>query len=272
MELLSHHQCFGGSQAQYQHQSDSTDSLMRFSIFTPKSDKPLPVVFWLSGLTATDENFSMKAGAQRFATELGLNLVMLDTSPRGETIADVSEYDLGQGASFYVNATQAPWQPHFMMYDYVVDELPALVEKHFNVSDERAISGHSMGGHGALMIGLKNPKKYKSISAFSPIANPMQCPWGKKAFEAYLGSESSHWRQYDSCELLKNESETLPIKLTVGLADEFLTEQLLIDNFIEIAQQKSIRIETQKVADYDHSYYFIASFIESHLRFHKQFF
>lgn len=271
MKQLSSHSCFGGTQAQYQHPSYSTNSVMTFSIFQPQSDIPLPVIYWLPGLTATDENFSMKAGAQRIASELGLNLVMVDTSPRGEDIANVADYDLGQGASFYVNATEAPWHNHFKMYDYVVDELPELIEAQFNVSKARAISGHSMGGHGALMIGLKNPQKYSSISAFSPIANPMQCPWGKKAFNAYLGTEQSNWQQYDSCMLLQNVSQISPIKISVGLSDQFLEEQLLIDNFIKVAQQRSITIDYQSIANYDHSYYFIASFIESHLRFHKRF-
>nr|WP_010133573.1 S-formylglutathione hydrolase [Microbulbifer agarilyticus] len=271
LELVSKTQCFDGSQCQYAHRSSVLDCAMRFSIFLPsqaEKDQRFPVLYWLSGLTCTDENFSQKAGAQRMAAELGIVLVVPDTSPRGDQVADDDGYDLGKGAGFYVNATQAPWKPHYQMYDYIVDELPGLVEQNFPVSDRRAISGHSMGGHGALTIALKNPSRYQSISAFSPICNPMACPWGEKALAAYLGADRGLWQEYDATALLSRATEQLPILVSQGEQDQFLEEQLKPNALEAAARAANYPLKLEYHAGYDHSYYFIATFIEQHLRFH----
>ena len=254
---------------------------MRFSIYLPQyqnqeiekaADQKFPVLYWLSGLTCTDENFMQKAGAQRLASELGIAIVAPDTSPRGENIADDEAYDLGKGAGFYLNATQAPWAKHYQMYDYIVHELPKIIEDNFPVSAQRAIAGHSMGGHGALMIGLKNPNMFTSISAFSPICNPINCPWGQKAFTAYLGKDEATWGQYDASLLLKNAAQPLPILVDQGEADNFLQEQLKPETLEASIKAKSTSFELRRHEGYDHSYYFIASFIEDHLRFHARYF
>ncbi|MBY6210330.1 S-formylglutathione hydrolase [Microbulbifer agarilyticus] len=274
LELVSKTQCFDGSQCQYTHPSSVLDCAMRFSIFLPsqaEKDQRFPVLYWLSGLTCSDENFSQKAGAQRMAAELGVVLVIPDTSPRGDDVADDPGYDLGQGAGFYVNATEEPWRAHYRMYDYVVDELPGLIEAHFPVSERRAICGHSMGGHGALTIALKNPKRYTSVSAFSPICNPMACPWGEKALGAYLGPDKSKWQEYDTTELLAHASEQLPILVSQGEDDQFLEEQLKPEALEAAASAAQYPLRLEYHAGYDHSYFFIASFIEQHLRFHADF-
>jgi S-formylglutathione hydrolase len=215
-----------------------------------------------------------KAGAFRIAAELGMAIVVPDTSPRGENVPDDAEnaYDFGLGAGFYVNATEAPWNRHYQMYDYVTKELPALIEENFPVSDKRAISGHSMGGHGALVISLREPTRYSSVSAFSPIVNPMQCPWGQKAFTGYLGSDIEKWRAYDACELMRNAQETLPTLVDQGTQDNFFVEQLKTENLVTVAKNVNYPIEVRMQEGYDHSYYFIASFIEDHLRFHAKYF
>jgi S-formylglutathione hydrolase len=257
---------------------------MNFSIYLPPgaSDasgrphssgaKQFPAVYWLSGLTCTDENFTLKAGAQRTAAELGMVLVIPDTSPRGEGVPGSPDaaYDLGLGAGFYVNATQAPWSRNYRMYDYIADELPALIEQNFPVSNVRAISGHSMGGHGALVIALRNPKRYRSVSAFSPIANPTASPWGRKAFTHYLGNEEKRWRDYDASLLIESShpSEHLPLLVDQGDADEFLAEQLKIDHLIAACKAANYPATINLRRGYDHSYFFISTFIESHLRFH----
>ena len=213
LELVSQAKSFAGWHKQYTHHSATLGVDMRFAIYLPPQagdNKKVPVLYWLSGLTCSDENFMQKAGAHRIAAELGMAIVAPDTSPRGEQVANDDGYDLGQGAGFYVNATQAPWDKHYQMYDYVVKELPQLIEATFPVSSARAISGHSMGGHGALTIGLKNQDRYVSISAFSPISNPCNCPWGRKAFSAYLGSDESTWQEYDATELLKKQTGSVP--------------------------------------------------------------
>ncbi|MCW2483222.1 S-formylglutathione hydrolase, partial [Candidatus Symbiopectobacterium sp. NZEC135] len=227
-----------------------------------------PVLYWLSGLTCNDENFTTKAGAQRIAAELGVVLVMPDTSPRGDTVANDPGYDLGQGAGFYVNATQAPWSAHYRMYDYVSSELPALVREHFNVSDRQSISGHSMGGHGALMLALRHPERYRSASAFAPIVNPSEVPWGRKAFTAYLGTDETTWRDYDSCYLLSQTSARLPLLVDQGDSDQFLPDQLQPARLAQQAAEQGWPLTLRTQSGYDHSYYFIASFIEDHLRFH----
>lgn len=270
--LRSTNKTFGGELRHYEHASTATDTPMRFAIYLPPqalAGESVDVVYWLSGLTCTDENFMQKAGAQRIAAKLGLAIVAPDTSPRGESVANDDGYDLGQGAGFYVNATESPWAAHFQMYDYVVTELPGLIEQNFQVTAKRAISGHSMGGHGALMIALRNPGQYVSVSAFSPIANPVNCPWGKKALTAYLGEDQTTWQNYDSTVLLAGHTQAVPALVDYGDADEFLAEQLGIDALRDAVTESSYPLELRAQHGYDHSYYFIASFIEEHLVFHR---
>ncbi|MBN3114228.1 S-formylglutathione hydrolase [Pectobacterium brasiliense] len=273
MELLEEHRMFGGWQQRYRHVSETLNTAMTFSIYLPptQDDTPPPVLYWLSGLTCNDENFTTKAGAQRVASELGLVLVMPDTSPRGDGVADDAGYDLGQGAGFYVNATQAPWAAHYRMYDYISSELPALIQQHFNVNRRQSISGHSMGGHGALMLALRNPNQFQSASAFAPIVNPSQVPWGRKALTAYLGEDETQWLQYDSCHLLANSQKKLPMLVDQGDCDQFLPDQLQPAKLEELASQYDWPLTLRTQSGYDHSYFFIASFIEDHLRFHARY-
>ncbi|MFT5722469.1 MAG: S-formylglutathione hydrolase [Motiliproteus sp.] len=271
IENLSCSKSFAGWLKQYSHHSTALNCQMRFSIYLPpqaSNGQKVPVLYWLSGLTCTDDNFMHKAGAQRIAAELGIAIVAPDTSPRGEGVPDDEAYDLGQGAGFYVDATQAPWNRHYRMYDYVVNELPELIEATFPVSDKRALSGHSMGGHGALMIALRNPARYGSVSAFSPISNPLNCPWGKKAFSAYLGEDTAAWRDYDASLLLRQATQKVPALVDQGEADGFLLEQLKPEVLQAAATANEYPLELRRHDGYDHSYYFIASFIEDHLRFH----
>lgn len=273
IENVSQAKVFGGWHKQYTHDSATLNCNMRFAIFLPPNatkSTPVPVLYWLSGLTCTDENFMQKAGAFRKAAELGIAIVAPDTSPRGDDVADDEGYDLGKGAGFYLNATQQPWSRHYHMYDYVTQELPALIEANFPVSQLKSISGHSMGGHGALTIGLKNASVYRSISAFSPICNPMQCPWGQKAFNAYLGSDFATWQQYDASELLKQAKAELPILVDQGDADGFLVEQLKPEELLAAAQVHGSDLELRMQPGYDHSYFFISSFIDEHLAFHAK--
>ncbi|HFF0152826.1 TPA: S-formylglutathione hydrolase [Escherichia coli] len=275
MEMLEEHRCFEGWQQLWRHDSSTLNCPMTFSIFLPppRDHTPPPVLYWLSGLTCNDENFTTKAGAQRVAAELGIVLVMPDTSPRGEQVANDDGYDLGQGAGFYLNATQPPWATHYQMYDYLRDELPALIQSQFNVSDRCAISGHSMGGHGALIMALKNPGKYTSVSAFAPIVNPCSVPWGIKAFSTYLGEDKNAWLEWDSCALMyaSNAQDAIPTLIDQGDNDQFLADQLQPAVLAEAARQKAWPMTLRIQPGYDHSYYFIASFIEDHLRFHAQY-
>jgi S-formylglutathione hydrolase len=271
IENLSLNKSFGGWHKQYSHHSSALNCNMRFAIYLPpqaSNGEKVPVLYWLSGLTCTDENFMQKAGAQRIAAELGIAIVAPDTSPRGEGVADDDAYDLGQGAGFYVNATQAPWNRHYRMYDYVVDELPQLIESTFPVSDKRAIAGHSMGGLGALNIAMLNPERYSSVSAFSPICNPINCPWGQKALTAYLGKDTASWRDYDPSELMRQAKQFVPAKVDQGEGDNFLAEQLKPEMLEAAAKVSGYPLELRLHEGYDHSYYFIASFIEEQLRFH----
>lgn len=271
IENLSCNKSFGGWHKQYSHRSETLNCDMRFAIYLPpqaSGNQKVPVLYWLSGLTCTDENFMQKAGAQRAAAELGMAIVAPDTSPRGDSVADDEGYDLGKGAGFYVNATEAPWSRHYRMYDYIVNELPELIEATFPVSRQRAISGHSMGGHGALMIALRNPERYCSVSAFSPISNPVNCPWGQKAFSAYLGKDVQRWREYDASILMRDAEQTVPALVDQGEADNFLTEQLKPEALSAAAKAREYPLELRRHEGYDHSYYFIASFIEEHLKFH----
>ena len=275
IENLSCNKSFGGWHKQYSHHSESLNCTMRFAIYLPPDatdDNKVPVLYWLSGLTCTDENFMQKAGAHRIAAELGIAIVAPDTSPRGEDVADDEGYDLGKGAGFYVNATQSPWIKHYQMYDYVVSELPALIESRFPVSDKRSISGHSMGGHGALMIALRNPERYQSVSAFSPISNPIKCPWGQKAFTAYLGKDITTWRNYDASILMQEAVKKVPALVDQGEGDNFLAEQLKPDMLEAAAKLNDYPLELRRHDGYDHSYYFISSFIEDHFRFHADHF
>ncbi|HAJ6247618.1 TPA: S-formylglutathione hydrolase [Escherichia coli] len=275
MEMLEEHRCFEGWQQRWRHDSSTLNCPMTFSIFLPppRDHTPPPVLYWLSGLTCNGENFTTKAGAQRVAAELGIVLVMPDTSPRGEQVANDDGYDLGQGAGFYLNATQPPWATHYQMYDYLRDELPALIQSQFNVSDRCAISGHSMGGHGALIMALKNPGKYTSVSAFAPIVNPCSVPWGIKAFSTYLGEDKNAWLEWDSCALMyaSNAQDAIPTLIDQGDNDQFLADQLQPAVLAEAARQKAWPMTLRIQPGYDHSYYFIASFIEDHLRFHAQY-
>ncbi len=274
IECLSSNKVFGGWHKQYSHQASTLNCTMRFAIFLPpqaENNNKVPVLYWLSGLTCTDENVMQKSGIQRIAAELGMAIVAPDTSPRGEGVSDDDSYDLGQGAGFYVNANQAPWNKHYQMYDYIVDELPALIEATFPVMAKRAIAGHSMGGHGALTIALKNPQRYCSVSAFSPISNPVNCPWGQKAFNAYLGEDKALWQQHDASMLMRTTKNFVPARVDQGAADNFLEEQLKPETLKAAATESSYPLELNLHEGYDHSYYFISSFIEDHLRFHQQY-
>lgn len=270
LERLEHHACFGGWQDVYRHRSSALDCEMDFAIYLPAqaAQAPVPVLYWLSGLTCTEQNFITKAGAQRYAAEHGIAIVAPDTSPRGEGVADAEGYNIGIGAGFYVDATQAPWAAHYRMHEYVVAELPALVEANFPVTDARAISGHSMGGHGALVAALRNPGRYRSVSAFSPIVAPSQVPWGQKAFAAYLGEDREAWKAYDATALIADARERLPLLVDQGAADEFLSSQLRPELLQVACTVAGHPLELRLQPDHDHSYYFIASFIGEHVAHH----
>lgn len=272
MNNIERHACFGGWQEVYQHTSTTLNCEMKFAIYLPPMEdgQKYPVLYWLSGLTCNEQNFITKAGAQQYAAQHGVILVVPDTSPRGENVADDSAYDLGQGASFYLNATQAPWNSHYKMYDYIVNELPKLIETHFPANERRAISGHSMGGHGALMIGLRNLSRYYSISAFSPIVAPTLVPWGQKAFSAYLGDDMAQWQQYDTIELLNKTPQIVPIRVDVGLDDPFYQQQLQPERLAQVCDKKQFACCLNLHQGYDHSYYFVASFIGEHIAFHAK--
>jgi S-formylglutathione hydrolase len=273
MEQIAGNRCFGGRQLRFRHRSAVLGCDMVFAVYLPPQAEQgcLPVLYWLSGLTCTDENFVTKAGAQRYAAEHGIAIVAPDTSPRGEGVPDDPDgaYDFGLGAGFYVNATQAPWSQHYRMYDYVVQELPDLVERELPLDGERrAIAGHSMGGHGALTIALGNPQRFRSVSAFSPICAPMDCPWGEKALGNYLGSDRGAWEAHDASVLVGRAESHLPVLVDQGDADEFLAEQLRTDRLVAAAAAADYPMTIRMQPGYDHSYFFIASFIGEHLAFH----
>ncbi len=277
MEQIDAHLAFGGQQLRFKHHADTLSCETTFSIYLPHQadDGPVPVLYWLSGLTCTDENFVQKAGAQRAAAMHGVAIVAPDTSPRGDGVPDDPEaaYDFGLGAGFYVNATEAPWAQHYQMYDFVTQELPALVETEFPVDAARqGIMGHSMGGHGALTIALKNPGRFQAASAFAPIASPMNCPWGEKALTNYLGTDRDAWRAYDTCALLEDGAMPLPMRVDQGEDDDFLTEQLQPERLEAAAAAFGVPLNLRRHAGYDHSYFFIASFIDEHVAFHASFF
>jgi S-formylglutathione hydrolase len=265
--------CFGGVQATYSHVSRETRCTMRFGLYLPPqaATSRVPVLYWLSGLTCTEENFVVKAGAQRAAAELGLAIVVPDTSPRGLDIpGDADSYDFGAGAGFYVDATVAPWSASYRMYSYVARELPALVAAQFPVDPARTgIFGHSMGGHGALTIALKNPQRYRCVSAFAPIASPMCSPWGEKALTGYLGSDRARWRAYDATALIEDVGwRGPPILVDQGTADQFLDSQLKPALLEEACRRHHVALDLRMRAGYDHSYFFIATFVDEHLRYH----
>lgn len=265
---------FGGYLNRYVHESESCQCEMTFSVYLPplaESEK-VPAVYWLSGLTCTDDNFRTKAGAQRYASELGIALIIPDTSPRGDDVPDEPErYDLGKGAGFYVNATQEPWSQHYQMYDYVTKELPALVEENFPViPGVCSVTGHSMGGHGALICALKNPDQYRSVSAFAPICHSTICGWGEGCFGAYLGDDLTTWAEYDATSLVSSGAKPLPMLIDSGLADEFLAEQLYPQDLEAACKEADFPMTLRMQEGYDHSYHFISTFIGEHLAFHEK--
>ena len=270
--VISESACFGGTIAFYRHQSQACNGEMRFSVYLPPQaqSQTVPVLYFLSGLTCTEENFMVKAGAQQFAAEHGLLLVAPDTSPRNIGIpGEDDDWDFGSGAGFYVDATQEPWKAHYRMYSYVVDELPALIAEHFPAEGNRqGIFGHSMGGHGALVCALRHPDRYQSVSAFAPIAAPMRCPWGHKAFTGYLGANQESWRAYDASELVLKTQLDHSILIDQGTADPFLEKQLMPDRFQQACTQAGQPLTLRMQPNYDHSYYFIATFLKDHIRHH----
>lgn len=272
MERIEHRAASGGWQDVYRNASQVLGCEMNVAVYLPPqaATQKLPVLYWLSGLTCNEQNFITKAGAQRYAAEHGIILVAPDTSPRGDEVADAEGYDLGKGAGFYLNATQEPWARHYRMHDYIVEELPALIEAHFPASDARGISGHSMGGHGALVLALRNPGRYRSVSAFSPIVAPSQVPWGEKAFSAYLGTDRSAWAQWDASELVATATERLPLLVDQGDADEFLGGQLQPQRLQAACEAAGHPLQLRLQPGYDHSYYFIASFIGDHIAHHAK--
>ncbi|MBH8552625.1 S-formylglutathione hydrolase [Nostocaceae cyanobacterium CENA357] len=271
-QLTSEYQSFGGKLGFYSHPSSTCNGEMRFAVYQPPqaTQQPVPVLYFLSGLTCTEENFMAKSGAQRYAAEYGLMLVAPDTSPRNTGIVgEDDEWDFGTGAGFYVDATEKPWRSHYQMYSYVVQELPALIAANFPIQPEKqGIFGHSMGGHGALVCALRNPQLYKSVSAFAPIVAPMRCPWGQKAFSRYLGTNQETWRAYDASELVQHTQYHSPILIDQGTADKFLAEQLLTEVFEEACMAFKQPLTLRYQDGYDHSYYFIATFIADHIRHH----
>jgi S-formylglutathione hydrolase len=270
MQRVESHACFGGHQEVWTHASSTLACDMRFGIYLPPQaqHQVCPVLYWLSGLTCTEQNFITKSGAQRYAAEHGLILVAPDTSPRGADVADAEAYDLGQGAAFYLNATREPWSAQYRMHDYVVDELPALVDECFATDKARAISGHSMGGHGALVVALRNPGRYRSVSAFAPIVAPSQVSWGEQAFKAYLGEDRDAWREWDAVALIADARERLPLLVDQGDADEFLIAQLQPERLAQACAAAGHPLTLRLQPGYDHSYYFVQSFIGEHVAWH----
>ncbi len=276
-EMLSRHRAFGGVVSFHRHSAAETACEMKFSVYLPPQAerRKVPALWYLAGLTCTEETFMFKAGAQRVAAELGLALVAPDTSPRGVPLpGDSDSWDFGVAAGFYLDAQAPPWSQHYRMYSYVTRELPVLVEEHFPIDPKRqGIFGHSMGGHGALTIGLNSPERYRSISAFAPISAPMQCPWGQKAFTGYLGADRERWRQYDACELIRalpTVSGRPPLLVDQGLADQFLEQQLMPERLEQACKDTGYPLTLRRQPGYDHGYYFISTFIEDHLRHHAR--
>lgn len=271
IEILNTHKTFGGTLRYVRHESAATGTKMRFSVFTPPGEGPFPVLFFLAGLTCTEENFTAKANAYGAAAKAGLMVVAPDTSPRGEGVADDPAYDLGQGAGFYVDATEAPWAPHFRMYSYIAQDLQQAVLANFPAdAKRRGITGHSMGGHGALTIALRNPQTFRSVSAFAPIVSPLNCPWGEKALTAYLGPDKAAWRAHDTTALIEDGAGAAfdDILVDQGLADQFLEGQLKPELLEHAAAKARRKVSVRRHEGYDHSYFFIASFMADHIAFH----
>lgn len=278
MEIIERNRCFNGEQLRIKHHSQALSCEMIFAIYLPpqSSTEKVPVLWWLSGLTCNDQNFVTKAGSQRIAAELGIAIIAPDTSPRGDDVPDDENkaWDFGLGAGFYINATKAPFDKHYRMYDYVQRELPALVATEFSDKidmSRQSISGHSMGGHGALTLAIRNPQLYQSVSAFSPIVAPMQCPWGEKAFSNYFGDDRNLWAEHDTCALIASRGFDKPILVEQGLADNFLANQLKPELLEAACKEASVKLTVNRRDGYDHSYYFISTFFESHLRYHAKY-
>lgn len=275
LEIISCQKSFGGTYNRYKHYSPALNCDMIFGVFLPAAatkGSPAPVLYWLSGLTCTDENFMQKAGAHKIAAQLGMILVTPDTSPRGDHVPKDpnNASDFGIGAGFYVDATQQPWAQNYRMHEYVVSELPAIIEENFPASDRRGISGHSMGGHGALICALRNPGRYLSVSAFSPVTNPMECGWGQKALGFFLGSDRRAWESWDACRLMAHTLERLPILIDQGEDDQFIDTQLKPHKLLDAAGKAEYELNLRTHHGYDHSYYFVASFISDHLHHHAK--
>lgn len=272
LTLTSQARSFGGWQRVYRHRSTVLDCEMNFGVYLPPqaASEPCPILYWLSGLTCTEQNFLTKAGAQGYAARHGVIVVAPDTSPRNCNVpGEADDWDLGTGAGFYLNATQSPWHRHYRMYDYVVDELPGAIAANFPIrADRQGIMGHSMGGYGALMIALRNPGRFQSVSAFAPIVAPSQVPWGQKAFRHYLGNDSSTWLVYDPTHLVTTAAERLPILIDQGEGDDFLETQLQPQRFAQACKAVNHPLNLRLQPGYDHSYYFIASFMEDHFDHH----
>ena len=271
METISETRAFGGVQGVYRHDSTSTGTPMTFAVFVPphEAGTKLPVLWYLSGLTCTHANVMEKGEYRRACAEHGVVLVAPDTSPRGDDVPDDDAYDFGQGAGFYVDATEAPWSTHFRMRRYVEEELPALVAEHFPIDAARqGITGHSMGGHGALTIALRNPERFRSVSAFAPIVNPMDCPWGEKALTGYLGGDRSSWRAHDACALVEDGARVPELLVDQGDADDFLTGQLRPERLQAVCAEAGIELTLRLQPGYDHSYYFVSSFLGEHVAWH----
>lgn len=271
METLTATACHGGRQSFHSHASTATGTAMRFGVFTPPGDGPFPLLWCLAGLTCNEETFAIKAGAQRVAAELGLMLVTPDTSPRGPGVADDEAWDMGQGAGFYLDATEAPWAPHFRMRSWLMDELPGVIAAHFPVDMARqSITGHSMGGHGALTLALTNPGRFRSVSAFAPIVAPTQVPWGQKALPLYLGDDPAAWAAHDACALIAAGARVDELLIDQGLADPFLETQLQPERLEAACAAAGIPLTFRRHAGYDHGYWFIQSFVADHLRWHRE--
>ncbi len=273
LQHVAENRCFDGRQLRFTHHADSVNCDMHFSVFLPPQAEfgSVPVIYWLSGLTCTDLNFVQKAGAQRYAAEHGVALVAPDTSPRGESVPGDPEghWSFGHGAGFYVDAIRAPWREHYQMATYVAEELPRLIRQNFAVTERCALMGHSMGGHGALTLALRHPDRFSSVSAFAPICQASVSPWGVTALSRFLGDDKSEWQRYDACELMRASSAQVPMKVDQGSDDEFLELQLRPQALCDTAAQCHYPLEYQMHQGYDHSYFFIASFIEQHIAFHK---
>lgn len=270
MKTVSINKSHAGEQGVYSHASVTTQTEMVFSVFIPEGDGPFPVLWYLSGLTCTHANVTEKGEYREACSKHGIIFIAPDTSPRGEDVPDVESYDMGQGAGFYVNATQAPWSKHFQMRSYIEDDLTALISQEFPQANmnRQAITGHSMGGHGALTIGLRNPKRFKSISAFSPIVSPMSCPWGEKALSGYLGDNQFDWREYDACALIEDGAQHDHILVDQGEGDDFLEKELQTYRLIEACTQAGMKADIRMQSGYDHSYYFISTFMSEHIAWH----